>query len=230
VRSTPASSRESAVCASLSACIALLAACLALVGCTGSLFQSKASPSSVYLLSAHVAPVHVSVAADLAVMRPSLRAGLDTDRIAVLYPDKRLDYFADARWSGPLDEVVQDLAVQAFAGAARLRNVSAEGSAFASAFWLELRVDDFQAEYATSGRLPTVHVHFTARLGTAGDRKLLGSFEATADQGAADNRLSAIVDAFERACNAALEQLVVDTSRTLAGIQNNPDPVASSRR
>ena len=195
----------------------LLAACIALPGCAGSLFQSKAVPSSVYLLSAHVAPVHSSVAADLAVMRPRLRAGLDTDRIAVLYPDRRLDYFADARWSGPLDEVVQDLAVQAFAGAARLRNVSAEGSAFASGYWLELQVDDFQAEYAAAGGVPTVHVHFTARLGTAGDRKLLGSFEATADQAASDNRLSAIVDAFERACNAALEQLVVDTSRTLAG-------------
>lgn len=195
----------------------LLVSCITLSGCTGSLFKSKAVPSSVYLLSAHVAPVHSSVAADLAVMRPRLRAGLDTDRIAVLYPDKRLDYFANARWSGPLDEVMQDLAVQAFAGAARLRNVSAEGSAFASGYWLELQVDDFQAEYAASGGVPTVHVHITARLGTAGDRKLLGSFEATADQAASDNRLSAVVDAFERACNAALEQLVVDTSRTLAG-------------
>ena len=204
MRSTPKPLRGTAACASLSAFAALLAACIALPGCTGSLFQSKAVPSSVYLLSAHVAPVHSSVAADLAVMRPRLRAGLDTDRIAVLYPDKRLDYFADARWSGPLDEVVQDLAVQAFAGAARLRNVSAEGSAFASGYWLELQVDDFQAEYAASGGAPTVRVRFTARLGTAGDRKLIGSFDAAADQAAADNRLTAIVDAFERACNAAL--------------------------
>jgi ABC-type uncharacterized transport system auxiliary subunit len=213
----PNPSRGTAVCGSLSASIALLTACIALPGCTGSLFQSKTVPPSVYLLSAHVAPVHSSAAAELAIMRPRLRAGLDSDRIAVLYPDKRLDYFADARWSGPLDEVVQDLAVQAFAGAARLHNVSAEGSAFASGYWLELQVNDFQAEYPASGGVPTVHVNFTARLGTAGDRKLLGSFDAVADQAASDNRLTAIVDAFERACNAALEQLVLDTSRTLAG-------------
>jgi hypothetical protein len=38
-----------------------------------------------------------------------------------------------------------------------------------------------------------------------------------AEFAASDNRLTASVDAFERAGNAALEQLVVDTSRTLAG-------------
>jgi cholesterol transport system auxiliary component len=195
----------------------LLSASLALPGCTGSLFKSKAVPPSVYLLSARVTPAAAHVAADLAVLRPRLRAGLDTDRIAVLYPDKRLDYFADARWSGPLDEVVQDLTVQAFAGGAPLRNVSADGSAFASGYWLEVQVDDFQAQYAVSGGPPTIRVRFTARLGTAGDRKILGSFEATADQAAADNRLAAIVDAFEQACNAALGQLVVDTTRALAG-------------
>jgi cholesterol transport system auxiliary component len=188
-----------------------------LSGCTGSLFKSKAVPPSVYLLSAHAAPAQSAVAADLTVMRPRLRAGLDTDRIAVLYPDKRLDYFADARWSGPLDEVVQDLTVQAFAGGGRLRNVSADGSAFASGYWLEVQVDDFQAQYAASGGAPTVHVRFTARLGTAGDRKILGSFQATSDQAASDNRLTAIVDAFEHACDAALGQLVADTTRTLAG-------------
>jgi ABC-type uncharacterized transport system auxiliary subunit len=196
---------------------ALLAACIALQGCTGSLFQSKAVPPSVYMLSAHATPGQSTLAVDLAVMRPRLRAGLDTDRIAVLYPDKRLDYFANARWSGPLDEVVQDLTVQAFAGGARLRNVSADGSAFASGYWLEVQVNDFQAEYAASGGPPTIHVHFTARLGTAGDRKILGSFQATADQAAADNRLTAIVDAFEHACDAALGQLVTETTQTLAG-------------
>jgi cholesterol transport system auxiliary component len=203
----------------VAALCALLCACTVPSGCTGSLFKSKAVPPSVYLLSAHAAPAQSAVAADLTVMRPRLRAGLDTDRIAVLYPDKRLDYFADARWSGPLDEVVQDLTVQAFAGGG-LRNVSADGSAFASGYWLEVQVDDFQAEYAASGSPPTVHVRFTARLGTAGDRKILGSFQASADQAASDNRLTAIVDAFEHACDAALGQLVADTTRTLAGGQN----------
>jgi len=88
------------------------------------------------------------------VIRPRVRAGLDTDRIAALYPDRRLEYFADARWSGPLDEVIQQLVVQQFHATANLRNVSVEASVFASNYWLEIEVADFQAEYSAGAAPP----------------------------------------------------------------------------
>jgi len=103
-----------------------VAACVALAACTGSLFQSKATPHPSIccpLISgpragssfrARPLPRHprayrpVAAAlrprshspwlwcrgdsADLAVLRPRVRKGLETDRIAVLYPDRRLDY------------------------------------------------------------------------------------------------------------------------------------------
>jgi ABC-type uncharacterized transport system auxiliary subunit len=186
-------------------------------GCTGSLFKSKAPPSSAYLLSARLAAATVPpLPFDLAVQRPRVRAGLESDRIAVLYPDRRLDHFADARWSGPLDQVVQDLLLQAFTTGAVLRNVSAESSAFPSGYWLEVMVEDFQAEYPSSGGEPRIHVHMLARLGAGRDRRVLGSFEATALETAGENRLSAIVDAYERAADAALGEIVADTTRTLA--------------
>jgi ABC-type uncharacterized transport system auxiliary subunit len=185
-------------------------------GCTGSLFQSKAAPAPIYLLSAKLGMADRAVPADLAVLRPRVRAGLETDRIAVLYPDRRLDYFADARWSGPLDEVLQDLALQAFDTGAHLRNVSADASAFASAYWLEIEVVDFQAEYTSGGAAPTIHVHLLARVGGAGDRRILGTLDASAREIASDNRLPAIVDAYERAAGAALAEIVKGTSRTLS--------------
>jgi ABC-type uncharacterized transport system auxiliary subunit len=193
--------------------------------CTGSLFQSKAVPPSIYLLSAPPgttaaapstsAAASAPLAADLAVLKPRVRAGLDTDRIAVLYPDRRLDYFADARWSGSLDDVMQDLTVQAFRNGARLQNVSSDASAFASGYWLEIEIADFQAEYASAGAPPTINVRLLARVASAGDRNILGSFTAAARQTATDNRLTAIVDAYERAVNTALAEIVGRTSRTL---------------
>jgi cholesterol transport system auxiliary component len=204
--------------------------CSWMTACTGSLFQSKVVPPSTYLLSA---PPGTSAAAstasaslpagapasattvDLAVLKPRVRAGLDTDRIAVLYPDRRLDYFADARWSGRLDDVVQDLAVQSFRNGARLQNVSSDASAFASGYWLEIEVADFQAEYASAGAPPTVNVRLLARVASSGDRNILGSFTAGVRQTATDNRLTAIVDAYERAVNSALAELVGATTRTL---------------
>jgi ABC-type uncharacterized transport system auxiliary subunit len=209
-----------------------LAACGA-AACTGSLFQSRVAPPTVYALTADSgttaagAPADASapgaaaagppIPADLAVLKPRLSPGLETDRIAALYPDRHLDYFADARWSGPLSEVLQSAAERELQARANLRTVSGDASVFASAYWLEIEVTDFQAEYTSAAAAPTVHVHFQARLGNSGDRHILGQFAAGARQPAAENRLTAIVDAFARATDAALAEIVAHVDETLAG-------------
>jgi ABC-type uncharacterized transport system auxiliary subunit len=156
------------------------------------------------------------IPADLGVLKPRTRAGLESDRIAVLYPDRRLDYFAGARWSGPLGEVLQDLTVEEFRSRAHLRTVSADASVFASAYWLEIEVTDFQAEYASAASAPTVHVQVMARLGGSGDRHILGQFSAGARQPAAENRMGSIVDAFAQAADASLSQIVAQAQERLA--------------
>jgi ABC-type uncharacterized transport system auxiliary subunit len=205
--------------------IALAAVCSA--ACTGSLFQSKAAPPTIYVLSAGAPPAAAApsgdaapaaaIPVDLAILKPRMRTGLATDRIAVLYPDRRLDYFADARWSGPAGDVLQDLAVQVFLHSrAHLRTVSGDASVFASAYWLEIEVIDFQAEYTSASAAPTAHAHFLARIGESGDRHILGRFEAEARQPAAENRLTAIVDACARASDAALVEIAVQADEALA--------------
>jgi cholesterol transport system auxiliary component len=198
---------------------------LALSGCTGSLFKSKEPPQSVYMLTAALATAPAGAGApipvDLTVLRPQVRPGLDSTLIEALYPDRRLDHFAGAHWSGPLDEVLQDLAVQAFRADARVQNVHTDASAFGTGYWLEMDVTDFQAEYsgpkaAGDSGPPTVHVHLVARLGTSGERRVVGQLEADVREPAADNRLTAIVQAFNRAASAALAKIVADTNQTLA--------------
>ena len=207
--------------------VVLPALCLA--ACTGSLFHSKAAPPVVYLLSpvagsptagapAAGGPAGTTIPVDLSVLKPRVRPGLESDRIAVLYPDRHLDYFAGARWSGPLAEVLQDLAVKEFRDHANLRSVSGDASVFASAYWVEIEVADFQAQYASAAAAPTVHVHFLARLGSSGNRRILGQFEANALQPAVENRLSAIVDAYAHATDAAWGEIVAQVDETLAKI------------
>ena len=192
-----------------------------LTACAGSLFKNKDAPPTMYLLSAtpksSADPAKTLPAPiDLAVLKLRVRAGLDTDRIAALYPDRRMDYFADVRWSGPLDEVLQDLAVQEFHSNSGLRNVSADSSVFASAYWLEIEVADFQAEYAAGASAPTVHVHLLARVGNSGDRHVLGRFEPDIHEAAADNRMTAIVDAYNRAVDKALAEIAAGTAQALS--------------
>src|ERR1700759_875955 len=186
--------------------------CTLLAACAGSLFKNKIPPPTMYLLSAGAKPAAADAPAasgpiDLAVLRPRVRSGLDTDRIAALYSDRRMDYFANVRWSGPLDEVVQDLAVQQIHANPGLRNVSADISVFASAYWLEIEVIDFQAEYPAPGGAPTVHVRMQARVGSSADRRVIGRFEPNIYETAADNRMSAIVDAYNRAADKALTEI-----------------------
>jgi cholesterol transport system auxiliary component len=196
--------------------------CVALAACAGSLFKNKAAPPTMYRLSAAPKSMPADPAdkvhpTDLAVLRPRVRTGLDTDRIAALYPDRRMDYFADVRWSGPLDQVLQELAVQEFHLNPELRNVSADVSVFASAYWLEIEVTDFQAEYAVGGGTPTVHVRLQARIGSAGDRQVLARFEPDVHEAAADNRMTAIVDAYNRAADKALAEIALGAAQALAG-------------
>jgi ABC-type uncharacterized transport system auxiliary subunit len=198
--------------------LALLGVMLA--ACAGSLFKNKAAPPTMYMLGATrktpAADVRGdSVPADVAVLRPRVRAGLDTDRIAALYPDRHMDYYADVRWSGPLDEVLQDLTVQQFHVNPGLRNVSADVSVFASTYWLEIEVMEFQAEYSAAGGPPTVHVHFQARLGNSGDRHVLARFEPDEHEAAVDNRMSAIVDAYNRAADNALTEIAEGVAKAL---------------
>jgi ABC-type uncharacterized transport system auxiliary subunit len=187
----------------------------ALTACGGSFFRSHAPAPTTYLLSVKPAAGSVAMAADLTVLLPRVRTGLETDHIAALYPDRRLDYLARARWSGPLDEVVQDLALQAFHG--RFRNVHTDTSAFDAGYWLEIEVVDFQAEYAESGAgSPTAHVNLIARVGNAGDRHVLGEFEAEVREPAQANHLTAVVAAFDAAAGRALAEIVDKVTDTLA--------------
>jgi cholesterol transport system auxiliary component len=195
---------------------AALALALALCACGGTLFQSKTPPPTVYLLSAHGTTKRAAVAADLIILRPRVRAGLNTDRIAALYPDRRLDYYAGARWGGALDEVVQDLTLQCFHAHANLRSVSSDRSLFSRGYWLEFEVADFQAEYSAGGSAaPTIRVRLLGSIGAAADRRVLGRFEASAAQVAAENRMGPIVAAYEHAADEALDQLVDFATQTL---------------
>jgi ABC-type uncharacterized transport system auxiliary subunit len=213
----------------ISAAAALLCAA-ALAACSGSFFQSKVPPPTSYLLAPELAPAGAvpagaaRIAVDLAVLKPRVRAGLETDRIAVSYPDRRLDYFADTRWSGPLAEVLQDAAVQTLRERGHLRGVSGDASVFASTYWLEMEVSDFQAEYASAAQPPSVHVRLLGRIGRSADRGIVGRFEVEARQAAAANRLTEIVDAYSRATGSALAQAAAAADRILAA----PD-AASSR-
>jgi hypothetical protein len=62
---------------------------------------------------------------------------------------------------------------------------------------------------------PTVRVQFLARIGSSGERHILGQFTASAQQAAAENRLTAFVEAYARAADAAMTDIVSQATGVL---------------
>ena len=190
-------------------------------------FDSEQPPQHVYVLSplpaapGEAAPLPVGVK----VARPTARPGLDTDRIALLQPDRRLDYYAAARWGAEAQIVVQDLLVQSLRNTGRLTTVQGDLSPFVVDYVLQTDLKDFQAEYVGGGANPLVRVTLVCTVGRVKDRKPLAEFVAASTAPAGTNSLSAVVEAFESAYHQAATIAVNDTLQALAAAAS---PAAAS--
>jgi cholesterol transport system auxiliary component len=186
----------------------------ALLGACFSGFNSNVPATQVYMLrpTAASAPAASPVAAGLPpaasvqVLLPRAPAGLGTDGIAVLRSGGRLDYYRGARWAGSSPQLLQTMVIDALRGTQRFALVEAEAGPFASDYVLSMELRDFEAEYADAGP-PTVHVAVVCSFGRRSDRYPLSSFTAAGEARAEEDRMQAVVAAFEHATADALAQM-----------------------
>lgn len=192
-----------------------LMALLALGGCSGLLSSRGAAPVT-YVLRPAIATDAVSAAAassgpvsapSLQVQRVAASPGYSRDEILLTQPDRRLDVFAASRWPDALPVVVERLVVDALRQHGRWSVVHDAAAPFAADQLLRVTVRRFDAEYTSVGGPPTVRVVLDATLARRGDRAVLAAFTVEATSAAAEERMSAIVAAFERATGEALSTL-----------------------
>ena len=210
---------------------------LALSGCA-SLFHSNAPAVQLYVLQAPAdvalagapatAPVATPAAAGstgptLRVARPLPGPGLNTDRIALLRPGNRLDYYAVSRWSAPLADVVSDLELAALRADPTWSAVADERATLNADYVLQTSIDRFAAEYAQDAGPPRVRVELRCLLVRRHDGVLLGSFAATASQMAQANRMSGVIAAFA----AAADRAVSDAAAQAAVLLRSAKPPAA---
>lgn len=194
-------------------------AMLALGGCSGLLTSRSASPVTYVLrpvIAADVASSGASVstaatapssARSVQVQRVAVAPGYARDEVLLTQPDRRLDVYAASRWPDALPVVVERLVVDALRQHGAWSVVHDAAAPFAADLLLRVTVRRFDAEYPAAGAPPTVRVVLDATLARRGDRAVLASFTAEASSAAAEDRMSAIVAAFERAAGAALSQV-----------------------
>lgn len=206
-------------------CAAPLAALL-LTGC--GMFRSNAEPDRLYVLRAAPASSAGQVAAVLSVPRPQVHPGLDSFRLALTRPGNELDYFAASRWGGSLPEVLAAFAVHSMDGS--FATVVGGGrSAGPAEFELLLTARHFEAEYESGGGAPVVRVTLECMLVDTSPRRVVGNCDAEAREPAGENRMAAIVQAFERAAQRAMEE-VRGKATAAANAALQADAAASSGR
>lgn len=201
-------------------------------GCSGSLFESDLPAATRYVISAPAAAETATVSGaseiDLAIGRPDVAPGLDTERIAVLRGHE-LDYYRGALWGGTVTETVQTFMVTALQDQRRFRSVAAEQARIAGDYLLDIEVRDFQAEYAGTASSPTVRVTLVGRLIRIVDREMVDTISATATRAAGENRMSAVAAAFQTAMQQVALELSGKTAQLVASDAQRSEPTSASR-
>lgn len=190
---------------------------LALTGCAGSLLESSAEAPETYRLSGEaLADRGGRLPLALGVARLGASPALDTERIAVVRPDSRFDYFAGLRWSEPAPQMLQQQLVRALAADGRFAAVVATPSRVPADLLLDVELRRFEAVYATGGGAPVVRVEMQVSLLDPRKAQRISSAVVATSAAAGDNRRAAVMTAFERATAEAMRAAVDQVRETAA--------------
>lgn len=205
--------------------IVLTAGLLALTACQG--LTSSKKPTALYNLRYTGAEIaSMDMAGIMVVGEPMLPSGMETDRIALhLDNGRRLDYYADAAWAESLEDVLQDVVVQAGRSALPNMLVDTPRLNVPANYRLTTKVLDFMPVYrATPAETPALKVAVNFTLVHLPEKRVVTDFMLENGQMAADNSMPAIAGGLEGLMNgvlsAAFEKIAAATA---AFEQANPD-------
>jgi len=197
--------------------LTMFAATLTLTACSG-VFESKLEAPQAYVLRLPPAttPAASTNTGSVLLQRPEAGPGLDSDRIVLLRSGQRFDVYAASRWAAAAPDLVESVIIDALRATGSFSAVFDDSSPYAPRYNLRCALRRFEADYTSGGRAPTVHVVLDCTLGRHRDRALLGSFTAGGSAVANEDRVTAVVAAFETATAAAMTELGRSVGEALA--------------
>lgn len=182
--------------------ITVIACALIATGCsTTGMLTSTEPQQTIYTLrpvAGEGQPSNVT-ARVLEISMPSLPPGMDTDRIALsLAGGQKLDYYAAARWSAPLRDVVQDFTRRSASAVLPYVVAVTPGQGIDPDYKLQIKINEFQPVYESgSNAAPMLKASVEFSLIRARTGKMVNSFTLSQQAKAADNRLDVITSGLE---------------------------------
>jgi len=181
---------------------------LALGACSGVFESDLAAPQSYVLrLPPAAVPEPSTSVGSVRVQRPEASPGLASERIALLRSDQRFDFYAASLWAAPAPDLIESVMIDTLRATGAFSAVFDDSAPFAPRYGLRCTLRRFEADYTKGGGAPTVFVALDCTLGRNRDRELLASFTAAGSAAAREDRLNAVVAAFESATAAAMTEL-----------------------
>ena len=193
----------------------------ALAGC-GSVFESSIPAAQAYVLRLPppASRAEGAAAGSVRVQRPEAGPGLDSDRIALLRSDRRFDFYAASRWAAPAPDLMESVLVDQLRASGAFTAVFEDTSPYPPRYNLRCSLARFESDYssngAAAGSAPVVQVALDCTFGRHRDRALLANFTARGSAPARDDRLGAVVAAFESATVQAVGQMEKEITTALA--------------
>jgi cholesterol transport system auxiliary component len=176
----------------------------------------KAPPSQLYRFGVPetgVQPAAAGAVFNVVRMPTEFERAAEGDRILTIDGDQAA-YIADARWETPASSLFDEAETRAFERAGGPARLLRAGDPAAAPISLRLDVQTFEVRYLAGGKAaPTVVVAVHALLVNAADRKILGDQVFESRTPAPENRVSAIVEAFNAATDDVLTQIVTWTDQ-----------------
>lgn len=191
--------------------IAALGLVMALGGCA---LLSTPDPVQLYRFGAPEAQMAAAPPASAGALRPvSMRRiqfaeAARGDRILAI-TGSQAAYIGGARWVSNADQLFTESLTHAFSDRSRNTRLIGPREFSRSTLSLDVDVRAFEARYDYEGAVPTVHVAARARILAFPRRDIVDERIFSVSQPASENRVSAIVAAFEAAI-ADLNAQVVD--------------------
>lgn len=205
--------------------LVLLSMLMLLAACSG--LKSSAPPTQIYILRAkpvQAANASVSTGTTLQLARLTTDPGLGSDRIVLVQSDHRMSFYNASRWASELPEIVEALAVATLRATGSWDAVYEWPSSFGSDFLLQIAIRRFEADYTSGSGNPIIQVTFDCTVIRRAGRDHVANFVAQGSAQASENRMAAVVGAFEEATNQALAAMAGKTAEIVQSAKVSAAP------
>jgi len=169
-------------------------------------------PATVFTLEApegqmKATSMHARGSTVVVVPKPEVPAALATDRIALFFEqDRRMDYYADAKWSGKLDDLVQEFLINRAQEKLPRAVVGKPGLASGN-YRLAVKVTSLEPVYkGAADKPPRLDVEMTVTVIDLPEERVRTQFTVKKSAPASENRLTPITAELGKLLQSAIDE------------------------